>query len=127
MLPRTAEIVRVLRVRQHFFGRQSLHALSNIVSIERVSLIFENRNCKIINTFHLQLNQHLSSNDAFRLTYSRISNKLSNAHHLRCAYSSKKVVPLNTIFVTKIRLYKSCLDRGCCCYQCIQFVRQHWQ
>lgn len=72
MLPRTAEIVRVLRVRQHFFGRQSLHALSNIVSIER-------------------LNQHLSSNDAFRLTYSRISNKLSNAHHLRCAYSSKKI------------------------------------
>ncbi|XP_050323973.1 zinc transporter 9 [Bactrocera neohumeralis] len=72
MLPRTAEIVRVLRVRQHFLGRRSLHALRNIVSIEK-------------------LNQHLSCNNAFSFTYSRISNKFANEQHLRCASSSKKV------------------------------------
>ncbi|XP_011184162.1 proton-coupled zinc antiporter SLC30A9, mitochondrial [Zeugodacus cucurbitae] len=71
MLPRTAEIVRVLRVRQHFFGRRSLNSLSNIVSIGR-------------------LNQHMS-NDAFSFTYSRISKKYANAQLLRCTYSSKKV------------------------------------
>lgn len=72
MLPRIAEIVRVLRLRQHFFGVRSLHGLSNIVPIGR-------------------LNQIMLSNYAFSFTCSRISSKNPNAYLLRCAYSSKKV------------------------------------